>query len=70
MLKERNIPEEWVWRTIREPDWQNVSTDNNVHYFKSIVECESRILHVVKNPNVLPQKIVTIFFDRRERNKK
>jgi len=27
MLKERNIPEEWVWRTIREPDWQNVGKD-------------------------------------------
>lgn len=45
MLKERNIPEEWVWRTIREPDWQNVGKDNNVHYFKRIFEYENRILH-------------------------
>lgn len=54
MLKERNIPEEWVWRTIREPDWQNVGKDNNVHYFKSIHEYENCILHVVKNPHVTP----------------
>ena len=70
MLKERSIPEEWVWRTIGEPDWKNTGKDNNIHYFKSIAEYETRILHVVVNPNVSPQKIVSIFFDRRERTKK
>lgn len=70
MMKERNIPEEWVWQTIRHPDSQNISPDNNVHYFKCISEFEKRILHVVVNTHSTPQKVVTVFFDRRERNKK
>ncbi|OGW45028.1 MAG: hypothetical protein A2Y66_04390 [Nitrospirae bacterium RBG_13_41_22] len=52
MLKERAIPEEWVWRTINTPDWENVGDDNNTHYFKSIVEHGGRFLHAVVNPHV------------------
>lgn len=32
LLKERNIPEEWVWRNINSPDWENIGEDNNIHY--------------------------------------
>lgn len=70
MLKERIIPEEWVWRTINNPDWENMGEDNNAHYFKGIPEQEGRILHVVVNPYVLPRKVVTVFFDRRARRQK
>ncbi len=67
MLIERNIPEEWVWRTIKNSDWEKPGEDNNIHYFKIISEHGGRILHVVVNPNVSPQKVVTVFFDRRAR---
>lgn len=70
MLKERNIPEEWVWRTINTPDWENIGEDKNIHYFKSIIEHEGRILHVVVNPHVSPKKVVTAFFDRKARRQK
>ena len=70
VMKERNILKEWVWRTLDEPDWENVGSDKNVHYFKSIAEHGGRILHVVVNPHVLPQKVVTIFFDRKARRQK
>jgi len=70
MLKERNIPEKWVWRTIDNPDWEKVGEDKNIHYFKSIPEHEERILHVVVNPHVSPQKVVTVFFDRKARRYK
>ncbi|MBU1262300.1 DUF4258 domain-containing protein [bacterium] len=70
MLKERTIPEEWVWRTIDNPDWEDVGIDNNTHYFKSITKHEGRVLHVVVNPHVLPKKIVTVFFDRKARRQK
>ncbi|MBU1299831.1 MAG: DUF4258 domain-containing protein [Bacteroidetes bacterium] len=70
MLKEREISEEWLWRTVNHPDWQIVKEDDNVHYFKCIPENRERILHVVVNPNVSPQKVVTVFFDRRERKQK
>lgn len=40
MLKERNIQEEWLWRTIDNPDWENTREDNNIHYFRSILNME------------------------------
>ena len=67
VLKERNIPEEWVWRTISNPERENIGTDDNIHYFKRILEHGRRTLHVVVNPNNSPQKVVTVFFDRRVR---
>lgn len=70
MLKEREIPEEWVRRTIDKSDWKNIGEDNNIHYFKSIPEHGERILHVVVNPNASPQRVVTVFFDRRARRQK
>ena len=70
MLKERNIPEEWVWRTINDHEWQNIGEDENVHYYKSIPEHGERILHVVVNPGVTPRKVVTVFFDRVARRKR
>ncbi|MBI5195290.1 MAG: DUF4258 domain-containing protein [Nitrospirae bacterium] len=70
MLKEREIPEEWVRRTINKADWENKGVDNNTHYFKRIDEHEGRVLHVVVNPHVSPKKVVTVFFDRKARRKK
>lgn len=70
MLKERDIPEEWVWRTLDNPDWEKVGDDNNTHYFKSIEEHGGRFLHVVVNHHVKPKKVVTVFFDRKARRQK
>ena len=70
MLKEREIPEEWVWRTIDKSDWENIGEDKNIHYFKSIPEHGERILHVVVNPHISPKKVVTVFFDRKARRRK
>lgn len=70
MLKERNISEEWVWRTVENFDWENEGEDSNIHYFKSIIEHDGRILHVVINPHVSPKKVVTVFFDRKARRQK
>lgn len=65
MLSERNIPEEWVWRTMANPSRKQKGNDGNMHYTKLIRERDGRILHVVVNPNLDPQLIVTVFFDRR-----
>jgi len=70
MLKERKIREEWIWQTISNPDLENVGNDNNIHYFKSIMEHGGRFLHVVVNPYVSPKKVVTVFFDRKARRQK
>ncbi|MGQ9555496.1 MAG: DUF4258 domain-containing protein [Anaerolineae bacterium] len=65
MLAERQIPEEWVWRCIESPDQKEFGADNNVHYLKVIEERGGRFLHVVVNPHLRPNRVVTVFFDRR-----
>ena len=65
MLAERNILEEWVWRTINTPGRKRMGKDGNLHYTKAIKEKRGRVLHVVINPNAQPNRVVTVFFDRR-----
>ena len=67
MLKERNIKNEWVDKTIGEPDDKESKDDGTIHYLKAIQEFEGRILRVIINPDVEPLRIVTLFFDRRQR---
>ena len=67
MLKERDIQEELVWRTIDNPDKTEIGKDENTHYYKAIEEMKNRILHIVVNNNVSPKKLITVFFDRRAR---
>ena len=64
MLQKREIPEEWMWQTINDPDKASIEHDDNMHYIKAIAEYGGRYLRVVVNPNVQPNRIVTLF-DRR-----
>lgn len=65
MLTERKIPEDWIWRVLNQPDETHMGDDGNMHYTKAIQERDGRILHIVVNPTVQPNRIVTLFFDRR-----
>ncbi len=42
MLQERAIPEEWVMRTLNDPDNREIMTDNTTHYIKAIPEFGGR----------------------------
>ncbi|MFQ5672667.1 MAG: DUF4258 domain-containing protein [Nitrospinales bacterium] len=65
MMIERNISEKWLWQTINNPDHEETGADSNIYRFKAVAEHGGRILHAVINPHQSPQKIVTVFFDRR-----
>ncbi|MBE2223943.1 MAG: DUF4258 domain-containing protein [Anaerolineae bacterium] len=65
MLRERKINIEWVWRTLQTPSSKKKGKDGNMHYIKPIKERDGLVLRVVINPYVDPQRIVTVFFDRR-----
>jgi hypothetical protein len=66
MLIERNIREEWMWRTLDSPDRKQWRVeDGNMHYTKAIKERDGRVLRVIVNTNVWPNRIITVFFDRR-----
>ena len=69
MMKERNIPEAWVVRTLETPDNIEKQDDGTQHYFKQIPEYGNRWLHIVINTKVNPHRKVTLFFDRRQRRK-
>jgi hypothetical protein len=62
---EREIKEEWVMSSIQNPDRQDRGEDGNLHFYKAIPDFENRVLHVVVNDHVTPNRIVTLFFDRR-----
>jgi hypothetical protein len=70
MLGERNIAEEWMWRTLDDPERVEIGMDNNTHYIKAIAEHEGRFLRVIVNHHVTPHRVVTLFFDRRLRRGK
>lgn len=67
MLKERKIEEVWVKLTMENPEKKELTSHGTVHYVSAIKECGGRYLRVVVNPDVKPQKIITLFFDRRLR---
>jgi hypothetical protein len=69
MLKEREILEEWVWRAIDLPDQTAKTADGNIHYLKKIAERDDRVLRVIVNETAVPSRVVTVFFDRRMREK-
>lgn len=69
MLEERGIPEDWLWRALENPDGRESGEDGNIHYTKAIHERAGRVLRVVVNADMEPNRIVTVFFDRRLRKR-
>lgn len=65
VMRDRQIPGEWVIRALDVPDRMDTQTDGTVHYIKTIPEHGGRFLRVVVNPGVKPMRVVTVFFDRR-----
>lgn len=65
VMRERQIPEEWVLRAIAAPDRTDNRSDGTTHYIKAIPEHEGRFMRVVVNPGATPMRVVTVFFDRR-----
>ena len=67
MLTERRIVLEWVNRAVAEPARTEAKEDGTVHYLKPIPEHGGRVLRVVLSPESGPPRVITVFFDRRER---
>ena len=65
--EQRQIKLVWLEQTLSTPDRCIEGADDygNTHYLKQIYEFGNRWLRVVVNPTVSPQRVVTVFFDRR-----
>jgi hypothetical protein len=64
-MHERGIKEDWVKSTVLDPDMTEPREDDEVHYLKKIPQKRGRVLRVIVNPSVNPERVITVFFDRR-----
>lgn len=67
MLSERSIHDQWVDRTLSDPDRIEDHEDGTRHYLKQIQECDNRWLRVIVSAGSEAARAVTVFFDRRLR---
>jgi Domain of unknown function (DUF4258) len=70
-LEEREIPIEWVERTLEAPEL--ILPDPNdatvQRCFRRIPAFGGRVLRVTVNRTVEPQRVVSVFFDRKMKGK-
>jgi hypothetical protein len=69
VIARRAIDASWIERVLTKPERIEVDeTDRSLtHALAKIPECADRVLRVVYNAYVDPIRVVTAYFDRRER---
>jgi len=70
-LAEREIPIEWVERTLNGPELSLPDPNNAMieRRFRRIPEFGGRVLRVAVNTTVEPKRVVSVFFDRKMKGK-
>jgi Domain of unknown function (DUF4258) len=71
VIREREIETTWVVRVLEQPDRTETDRDDPKlrHALGRILERGDRVLRVVYNASVNPPRIVTVYFDRRQRGR-
>jgi hypothetical protein len=71
VLAEREIPLEWMERTLVEPELRQPDPDDAAveRRFRRIPEFGNRVLRVAVNTAVEPNRVVSVFFDRQMKGK-
>ncbi len=71
MLDEREIPFEWLERTLSAPELVRPDPDDATveRRFRRIPEFGGRVLRVAVNTAVEPNRVVSVFFDRKMKGK-
>lgn len=65
MMQERMIEESWVTVTVSTPEKIEKRRDDEIHYLKRIPQNKNKYLRVIINPSVNPNRVITVFIDRR-----
>ena len=70
-LEKRRIPLEWMERALTAPEWveQDAVDPTLEHRIAHIAEFGGRAIRVIVNCRVSPLRIVTVYFDRRARDR-
>ncbi len=71
VLIEREIPIEWVERALTKPDLRQMERNDQAleRRFRRIPEFGGRVLRVVVNVSMQPNRVVSVFFDRSMKGK-
>ena len=71
VIAEREIDVTWVARTLSKAGWTEADRFDPLltHALLRIAERDHRVLRVVYNGSVNPLRVVTVYFDRRQRGK-
>jgi len=71
VIAEREIQIEWLEQTLLAPELVLPDPDDACiqRYFRRIPEFEGRVLRVVVNTAVVPNRVVSVFFDRQMRGR-
>ena len=67
VMKAREVNEDWVEYTVKNPSLKVVKAPNEVQLFSTIKADENRCLKVVINP--ISMVVITVYFDRNMRKK-
>jgi hypothetical protein len=69
VIREREIDAAWIERVLGKPERTEPDRfdPSLTHALAPIAERGGRVLRVVYNPSVDPKRIVTAYFDRRQR---
>jgi len=70
-VAERQIPIEWIERTLQAPELIVPDTNDATieRCFRRIPEFDGRVLRVAVNRDLEPQRVVSVFFDRKMKGK-
>ena len=71
VLDERGIPVEWMERTLSAPELVLSDPDDATveRRFRRIPEFGGRVLRVAVNTTVEPNRVLSVFFDRKMKGK-
>ena len=70
-MTEREIAVEWVERTLAAPELRLPDPDDPAveRLYRRIPEFGGRVLRVAVNTTVAPERVVSVFFDRKMKGK-
>jgi len=70
-MGKRNIPVEWLERVMEMPQARAPdAVDSDLeHRLAAIPEYQNRVLRVIVNLRIIPEKVVTMYFDRNMKGK-
>jgi hypothetical protein len=67
MLVERDIQKKWVAEVVANPLKQERRTDGTIHYLGQVPARQGRVMRVIARREKEALRVITTFFDRREK---